>query len=190
MPSHTAERRVFSAVGCAHAQHTSTNTTSTMQTSNTTVIEINGVKLEVDLRTARRVENIRVGTRVKVLQKKYSDTYEIRHGVVIGFEPFLELPTIIIAVAKIEYNSATVEFVYFNSKSEGIQIVVSCDDDLAALDKNDFIKQCERETLKLEAQIADIQAKKRYFLDKFACYWQPVEAAVKDATDGIPEFTK
>ena len=105
-----------------------------MQTSNTTVIEINGVKLEVDLRTARRVENIRVGTRVKVLQKKYSDSYEIRHGVVIGFEPFLELPTIIIAVAKIEYNSATVEFVYFNSKSEGIQIVVSCDDDLAALD--------------------------------------------------------
>lgn len=51
-----------------------------------TIIEVNGVKLEVDLRTARRIDEIRIGDRVKVLIKGYSD-YKVHAGTVIGFEP-------------------------------------------------------------------------------------------------------
>ncbi len=63
------------------------------------IIEINSVKLEVDRRSAERVDQIQVGDRVKVLNKQYSD-YKVYHGVVIGFEPFEELPTIIVASAE------------------------------------------------------------------------------------------
>ena len=149
--------------------------------NNTTVIEINGVKMEVDLRHARRVENIRVGTRVKVLTKKYGDTYEVKHGLVIGFEPFKSLPTIIVAVAKIDYTEAKIEFVYFNSASKDIEMTVACDDDLAALDKNDFIKNVDREIAANQAKILECEQRKAFFLEKFKCFWEPIEQAVADA---------
>lgn len=44
--------------------------------SETTIIEINGVKLEIDLRHAKRIDNLRVGDTVKVLRKRYDDSYE------------------------------------------------------------------------------------------------------------------
>ena len=148
------------------------------------VIEINGVKMEVDMRFAKRVEEIRVGSRVKVLRKKYSDSYEVLHGVVLGFEPFNELPTIIIAVAKIDYSGASIEFVYYNAKTEGLEMVVAIEDDLAALDKNDFLAHCDREIDKKRNEILELEQRKKFFLDKFNCYWAPVEQAVKDATEG------
>lgn len=153
-----------------------------MTTPEKTVIEINGVKMEVDLRHARRIDHICVGTRVKALKKTYGDSYEVLHGIVIGFEPFKNLPTIIIAAAKIDYQTAKIEFIYFNSKTEGVEIVVSCDDDLAALDKNDFVNQVDREVAKKKAEIEELEARKTYFLEKFKCYWEPLEQAVADAT--------
>lgn len=147
-----------------------------------TVIEINGVKMEVDLRQARRIENIGVGTRIKVLRKKYGDSYEVLHGIVIGFEPFKELPTIIVAAATFDYSEAKVEFIYYNAKTEGVEIVVASDDDLAALDKTDFVSKVDREITKKEGEIAELIARKSYFLAKFKCYWEPIEQAVADAT--------
>jgi hypothetical protein len=153
-----------------------------MNDTNKTVIEINGVKMEVDLRHAKRIENIMVGTRIKALRKTYSDSYEVLHGVVIGFEPFQKLPTIILAVAKIEYNGAKIEFIYYNAKTENVEIVIASDDDLVALDKADFCKSVDNEIAKKEVEIAELQNRKAYFLEKFKCYWQPIEQAVADAT--------
>jgi hypothetical protein len=145
-----------------------------------TVIEINGVKMEVDLRHARRIENIAVGSRVKVLRKKYSG-YEVLQGIVIGFEPFKELPTIIIAVANIDYSKAEIEFIYYNAKTEETEVVVSSDDDMAALDKNDFVAKVDRDIAKKENEIAELNDRKNYFLSKFKAYWEPMERATAEA---------
>lgn len=149
--------------------------------SEKTVIEINGCKFEVDLRVARRIEEIRVGSRVKVLTKGYGDTFKVRHGIVIGFEPFKELPTVIIAAVETDYAGAKIEFIYYNAKTEGIEIVVALDDDTAALDKVDFLATCDREIAKKQLEIEEIENRKRYFLEKFRCYWEPGEQALKDA---------
>lgn len=146
------------------------------------LIEINGVKIEVDLRTAKRVEQMRIGTRVKVLRKKYGDTYEVLHGVIIGFEPFQSLPTIIVALASVDHSEAKIEFVYFNAKSEGLELVVAMDEDLAAIDKDDFIKKIDADIAKKQLEIRTLEDRKNYFLTKFACYWEAVESAVRDAT--------
>src|SRR5690606_28503543 len=68
-----------------------------------TIIEVNGVKLEVDLRTAKRVDELRVGDRVKVLTKDYRGEYEVHAGTIVGFEPFENLPTVIVAYLKRDY---------------------------------------------------------------------------------------
>jgi hypothetical protein len=152
-----------------------------------TIIEINGVKMEVDLRQARRLDTIQVGTRVKVLTKEYS-SWKVNHGVVIGFEPFKTLPTIIIAFADVTYNSAKIGFLYYNAESKDVEVVVASDDDIAALDQNDFIKQVDREIAKAEAQIKELEDRKRYFLDKFKCYWTEAEKATADAIEGVDEL--
>jgi len=144
-----------------------------------TIIEINGVKMEVDLRQARRLDTIQVGTRVKVLTKEYSN-WKVNHGVVIGFEPFKNLPTIIIAFATITYQSAKIDFLYYNAESKDVEVVVASDDDIAAIDKNDFINQIDREIAKAEAQIQEFQDRKRYFLEKFRCYWDDVESNAEE----------
>lgn len=141
-----------------------------------TVIEINGVKMEVDLRTARRIDTISIGARVKVLKKTYSG-HEVKHGVVIGFEPFDSLPTIIIAYLELPYgNAPKIEFLYFNSESKDVGIVVALDDDKAALDKCEVVALIESEITKKRMEIADLNDRKRYFEEKFATYWTPATA--------------
>ena len=138
------------------------------------IIEINGVKLEVDTRYAKRVDQIRIGTRVKVLQKDYSD-YKVAHGIVIGFEPFQKLPTIIVAAAIIEYSTAKIKFIYYNSETKDTEIVISSEDDVADVDKNNFINSVDREIDKKKNEIQELEDRKQYFLKKFKTYWEPVE---------------
>lgn len=144
------------------------------QTPEKTIIEINGVKLEVDLRTARRVENITVGSRVKVLAKQY-DGYIVKHGVVIGFEPFENLPTIIIATLELSYADAKLGFLYYNSATKDTEVVVSTDDDHAAVDKQQVLDFIDREITKRDTEIMELQNRKQYFLKKFNSYWESAD---------------
>ena len=147
------------------------------QETQTTTIEVNGVKLEVDLRTAKRIDVLKVGTRVKVLKKEYGDRFNVMHGVIIGFEPFKELPTIIIAATKMEYGEAKIDFIYYNSKTSDTEIVVANDNDEAALDKTDFLEHINKEIRKKEAEIQELKHREQFFINKFACYWSEVETS-------------
>lgn len=155
-----------------------------MQTPQTTTIEINGVKLEVDLRTAKRVDTMRVGTRVKLLKKEYS-SHKVLHGVIVGFEPFTKLPTIIVAAVLVEYSSAKIEFFYVNDELKDVELVVALDDDFAAVDKVNFLKLVDKEIKTKQNEITELENRRQYFLDKFQQYWAPLEKAVADASEGV-----
>ena len=143
-----------------------------MQTKQ--IIEINGINLEVDLRHAVRLDTFAIGTRVKVLTKNYSG-HQVKHGVVIGFEPFKNLPTVIIAVAAISYTEAKIEFLYYNSETKDTEVVVALDEDKADLDQAAFVNQVEAEISKKELEIQQLRERKAYFLDKFKTFWAPTE---------------
>lgn len=88
------------------------------------IIEVNGIKLEVDMRYAKRIDSFRVGDTVKVLDNRY-DRNELKSGVITDFANFKELPTIMVAVYKQgDYWSApTIEFIPYNSETENVEIV-------------------------------------------------------------------
>jgi hypothetical protein len=138
-----------------------------------TIIEINGVKMELDLRHARRIDELRVGDRVKVLLKTYSD-YKVHAGTIIGFEPFKNLPTLIVAYIENGYNSADVKFVYFNSSSKDVEIVKAIDDDAIGIAKADVLTMFDRMIAAKQREIEDFASKKEYFLRNFQTYWEPV----------------
>lgn len=141
--------------------------------SDKRIIEIEGVKIEIDMRTAKRVDTIRVGSRVKVLKKGYND-YIVHHGIVIGFEEFVSLPTIVVAYLEKTYNSSDIKFVYFNKQSKDVEIVVATDDDFD-VDINDVVASFDRQIRAKENEIRDLEEKKQYFIKQFQTVFSPVD---------------
>jgi len=144
-----------------------------------TIIEINGVKLDVDLRQARRVETLAVGSKVKLLVKtSYGSEPKVHSGVVVGFEAFQSMPTIIVCYLEIEWNETKLHFAYVNTKSaEKYEMVASVDEELP-VQKADVLSRMDREIEKKREEIADIERKRDYFLRHFNRYFeQPASAA-------------
>lgn len=146
-----------------------------------TTIEINGIKMEVDLRQARRIENFRVGDPVKILLtgSSYSSP-EVHAGVIVDFEAFEKLPTIVVAYVKMGYGSGGIELAYINEKSaDKYELVASSSDNLLAVDRGEVLNHLQRQILAKEAELAELTARRDYFNQKFGVYF-------KDAKD--PEF--
>lgn len=137
------------------------------------IIEINGIKMEVDMRHAKRIDHMVVGTKVKLLAKgnSYNST-EVHSGVVVGFEPFESLPTIIVCYLKVDYSSAELKFAYINKETaDKYEIVVSVDDELP-IAKKDVLSKIDRELEKKRAEIEDMERKRDYFLRHFNTYFE------------------
>lgn len=139
-----------------------------------TIIEVNGVKMEVDLRHAKRIDELRVGDRVKVLIKGYSD-YKVHAGTIIGFEPFQNLPTVIVAYLERDYSQVGIKFLYFNAQTKESEIVKAIDDDQLDIDKTGVLQQFDRDIQKALDTVEDLKAKRKYFLDNFRTYWPEME---------------
>ena len=142
-----------------------------------TIIEIKGVKMEVDLREATTVESYKVGQNVKVLVKSYS-SYTSYPGVIVGFDAFKELPTIVIAYAEINYSEADVKFVYFNKESKDVEICPMDGED-KTINKARAIEMLEGKINKAKETVVDLIAKRDYFLKYFNMFFEAKETETK-----------
>lgn len=140
------------------------------------IIEVGGVKLEVDLRHAKRIDELKIGSPVKVLIKGYGDSVNVHPGVVVGFEPFPSLPTIIIAYVVVNYNSAELKFSHINRETKNTEIIHSMDPTDLLVDKQKYVDTFDREIEKKRREIQDMEEKKKFFLSEFGAYWERVEA--------------
>lgn len=131
------------------------------------IIEINGVKLEVDLRTARRIDEFRVGDSVKVLDKR-SGKNELKPGVITDFANFKDLPSLIIAVYKAGdyWSSPSIEFVTFNSDTEGIEIVGVSAEELI-VSRETIVQKFDDEISKKRDALNDLIIKRDTFVKYF-----------------------
>lgn len=145
--------------------------------SQTTIIEINGVKLEVDLRSAKRVDSLKVGDRVKCLVKSYGGSMSTHAGVVVGFEPFPSLPTIVVAYLDTGYSSGTLKFQSFNKETKDFEIVADLDNNALEVDKLHILAQFDRDTAKKRQEIDELEQKRAFFLAHFGRYFTQTEPA-------------
>ncbi len=132
------------------------------------IIEIDGVKVEVDLRQAKRVDTFKVGDNIKILDKEYSD-YKVKPGIIVDFAEFQELPTIVIAVFdEGSWSSApSIKFFYYNEKTaEKIEMVPASDDEIK-LSKDGVIEKFEREITKKKNEYIDLKNQLDYFKKHF-----------------------
>lgn len=128
------------------------------------IIEIDGVKVEIDLRTAKRVDSFKVGDNIKILDKEY-DTYKVKPGIIVDFAEFQELPTIVIAVFEEGLWSSVpnISFIYYNKNTSKKVEIVSCSEDEIKVSKEGVIERFEREIQKKKNEYEDLKNKLDYF---------------------------
>lgn len=134
------------------------------------IIEINGVKLEVDLSLARVVDNYRVGDNVKLLKKRYSDTWENYAAVIVGFDNFKERPTIVVAYLD-SSSSDNISFEYINKDSKDVEMCPMNPAEVV-LRKDTVCDNFDRQIAKAERELADIRKQKSFFVEKFGQYFE------------------
>ena len=78
------------------------------------IIEINGIKMEVDLREATALETYKCGDMVKILVPEYGDTFKAHAGVIIGFDNFKAHPAIVVAYLHATYGEAEIKIAYIH----------------------------------------------------------------------------
>lgn len=152
--------------------------------SETTIIDINGVKLQVDLRHAVRIDTLRIGDRVKVLHKSQYGGMKIFPGTVIGFEPFPSLPTVTIAYIERSWDKAELRFVQLNEQTKDFEVVKSVDDDGCLLDRDEVLAFFDRAIAKHQLEIQALEERKASFLRNFRAYWAPVVAEAASVGEG------
>lgn len=144
-----------------------------METNEKRIIEINGVKLEVDLRTAKRIDEFKLGDNVKVLKKNGTD-FKVLPGVIIDFVDFKELPTIQIATFEIDYWGAKMEFINFNANCKDVEISKVSEHELE-LEKDKVMDRLDKEISKKQNELDEIVTKKNYLLKHFGKYFKEIK---------------
>ena len=142
------------------------------------VIEINGMKMEIDMRHATRLDTFKVGTPVKLLIKSAHSEPEVKSGVVVGFEPFESAPTILVAYLCSSYNGAGIKTAYINTKTKDKYEIVASIDDHLPFAKADILTKMDRKIATKQIEIEDLERQRKYFLDNFDCYFDNIEKQV------------
>lgn len=133
-------------------------------------IEIDGVKVAVDMRTVKKIDVYRVGDNVKVLKKSY-DTYKTYSGVIVDFVNFKELPAIVVAYFSQDYSGTSIEFETITKDTKGIEIAPCLPHELS-INKNRVIDKFNYEIEQQQHKVDELKAKRDYFLENFGKFFE------------------
>lgn len=141
-------------------------------------VEINGIRVEVDLRTAKRVDVFRIGDNVKILKRHYQDKYETYSGVVIDFVAFKERPAIVIAYFKNDYTGIDIYFETITKDSTDVEIVPCLPHEMK-LNKNRVIDKFNYKIDEKKHEVEELEAKRDYFIENFSKFFEETETTEK-----------
>lgn len=133
------------------------------------IIEINGVKLEIDMRTVKTIETYKVGDAVKVLYKEYSNSYKVAPGIIIGVDSFTNRPSFTVAYLEDKYSSQELKLVNVNKDTTDIEIAPATVEDFQ-ISKSTLLRQLDNEISRAQASLEDAKYKKEYVLTRFEKY--------------------
>ena len=152
-----------------------------METNHIRTIEIEGVKFEIDTRTAKKIELFKVGDRVKVLVKDYSG-YKAHPGCIVGIDAFKNLPTVVVAYMPNPLSSdGKIEFAYLNGQSKDLEICPMVEDELVPT-RETIVQAFERAISIKQREIADVMVKRDWFLRQYGTAFGVAAAEMKAAT--------
>lgn len=145
-----------------------------MNAENKKIVDINGIKMEVDLCHARVIESFKVGDRVKCLVKSnaYSNEYATRYGVIIDFNEFQTLPTIVVAYIENSYSDFDVKIVNVNSQSKDAVQIVPMDKMEIGISRSDLEETVSRQLEVKRQELRKLEEKQKYVMTVFKNHFE------------------
>lgn len=140
-----------------------------MDNENINTIEINGVKLEVDLRTCRRIDTFKVGDNVKILKKQYSE-YRVYSGVIVDFVNFKERPAIVVAYFNQDYGGVEINFETITKDSKDVDIAPCLPHEMK-INKARVIDKFDIKIAEKMREADELRQKKEYFINNFGKFF-------------------
>lgn len=137
-------------------------------------VTINGIKFEVDMRTAVRVDQFQVGDNIKILDKTYSGA-TIKEGVIVDFLNFKELPTIQVAYFDNSYSGAEIKFLNINEETKDYEILPSNPHEFG-IEKNKVVEKMQLEIQNKLNAADEMKHKLDWFLKFYGKYFEHEEA--------------
>jgi hypothetical protein len=153
---------------------------SFMSEENKRIVEIDGVKLEVDLRTAKVVDRYRIGDPVRVLHPGTGYGTGVKPGVIIGFCVFDKNPAIEILELDADYSGATFKLITIVSGQDNPVQIAPYDRYSGLFSQTDIVTRFDREIQKKELELADLKLKKKYFISDFMKAFQQIGVSISD----------
>ncbi len=130
------------------------------------IIEINGIKMEVDLRNAKRIDTFKVGDAVKVLDMNYQNGV-IKAGVIVGFAEFQKKASIEIMVLDEGYSGIDFKFITVSSDSDSKYEIIHYNNYEKIFTKSNVIDKFNREIEKKKIEIDELERKRKYYVEDF-----------------------
>jgi hypothetical protein len=137
-------------------------------------IEINGIKVEVDLRTVRQITTYKIGDNVKLLMKSGGD-YSVYPGVIVDFVNFKDFPALVVAYFKRDYFGTDIRFVTITKDTEDIDLAPCLPHELS-LNKERVVDKFNVEIADAQRKVDELTQKRDYFIDNFAKFFDDKEA--------------
>lgn len=140
-----------------------------MEEQTTRIIEINGVKMEVDLRQAKKIDVFKVGDPVKVLRIR-GDSYnstQIYPGVIVGFAEFSKSPAIEIMVLKEDYNGVTFDFITITQEDKEDFEIIHYNNCERLFTQSSVIGKFDKQIEKKKIELMELERKKKYYIEDF-----------------------
>lgn len=144
-----------------------------MVSEKTRIVEVGGVKMEVDLSTATIIENYHVGQYVKILIKDYNG-YKSFVGHIIGFDNFKNLPTITVIYLDNTYSNSEIKFAYINANNNNETEICPLNNMEIPFSKSEVITRMQNEIDKKEREATELRAKLDLFLTTFNKYFENI----------------
>jgi len=124
---------------------------------------------------AIRAEVLKIGDPVRVLHKgSFGSGHDVDTGVIVAFEPFKELPTVVVAYVESKYGSAEMKMLAFNDKTENVEIIAAPPSALLSVERKRVLDTFDNEERKELAELDEIRAKRAYFDQHFGCLFADV----------------
>ena len=134
-------------------------------------IEIDGIKVEVDLRTAKKVDVYKIGDNVKVLKKTYNNEHSVYSGVIVDFVAFKELPAIVVAYFEQDYNGVNIKFETITKESQGIEIAPCLPHEMK-INKARVIDKFNIAIASKQRDVDELVQKRDYFVENFSKFFE------------------
>lgn len=136
-----------------------------MEQETKRIIEVNGVKVEIDLRQAKQIETFAVGDTVKVFEKQYNDSYEVFPGVITGFAQCLDFASIEVIIMRVSYSEVKFENISINSGSTKYVLATFTQYD-GMLNKERIMKALDEKINSAEIALETAKRNKELFLSE------------------------